>query len=131
MTVDLDEIIVPDPEKYKDLGDYMDKMTGDGVRCVGYNVIEMPGALPLDTTRKITDQREYWMRDAHYYDKPVITRIPVIFGTGMHETDIEFPQDPDLVMFHLRDADLYHLCHGSGIERDQQVFRQYIAVARI
>lgn len=123
---DMDEFLVPDPDKYGNLGEYLDNFTGDGVRCVGYNVMEMPGALPLDIERKITDQREYWMRDSYFYDKPVITRVPIIYGNGLHKCDIEFPQDPDLVMLHLRDADLYQLCHGYGLHRDETFFEHII-----
>jgi len=104
MTTCLDEIVVPDPEKYKDLGDYMDKM-GDVARCTGYHVMEMPGDEPLDRKNKVTRQRGFWIHDP-LYDKPVISKIPLNRLTGNHDTVGEhYPVDPDLVMLHLRDSD--------------------------
>jgi len=105
MITDVDEIIVPNPDKYKDLGDYLNKFNGDIVRCVGFNVIEMPGDKKLDINKKITLQRKYWERD-RLYDKPLLTRIPVVYKDGQHNCDKEVGRDADLVMFHLRDADV-------------------------
>ena len=115
---DEDEIIVPDPEKYKDLGDYLDRFDGEGARVIGYNIMEMPGALPLDIELKITDQRFYWQRDP-LYDKPMIARVEFNFRPGKHTCDRDLPQDPDLYLFHLRDADLHYLIVSSGLKRDQ------------
>ena len=99
-----DEILVPDPYKYADLGDYLDRCQGSVIRCIGYNIIEMPGDARLDLTGKITDQRSYWQRDEQY-DKPVLTRVGTKFGTGWHTCHHSSTQDSDLYLFHLRDAD--------------------------
>ena len=40
---DIDEILVPDPEMYRDLGDYLDRVKHPVVKVTGYHVIEMPG----------------------------------------------------------------------------------------
>lgn len=111
MIVDVDEFVVPDPEKYRDLGDYLDKFSGQAVKCKGYNVIEMPGEEKLISNRRITAQRKYWQRD-ELYDKPVITRIPLKFFPGQHNATMEVSRDDDLVMLHVRDADV-----GAAIAR--------------
>lgn len=105
MHVDIDEIVVPDPENYKDLGDYMDKFTGEAVCATAYNLMEMEGDKPLDNTKKLTDQRRYWSRDGKY-DKAVFTRKKLKYSPGFHYTIEQVPRDEDLVMFHLRDANL-------------------------
>ena len=115
---DLDEYIVPDPSKYKDLGDYMDRFSEAGARVVGYNIIEMPGAAPLDLGLRITSQRIYWHRDK-LYDKPMVTTVPVELRPGRHSCAPEFPQDEDLYMFHLRDSDLHYLVIEAGLYRDK------------
>jgi predicted MPP superfamily phosphohydrolase len=117
---DVDEFIVPNMQKYDGLGDYMDKMTFTTVRPLGYNIIEMPNNKILDIKRKITTQRKYWQRDS-LYDKPVITKVPIVYNPGKHRCNLEsVPQDDDLRLFHLRDADLDYLVHGSGIVRSYQ-----------
>jgi hypothetical protein len=113
---DLDEIIVPDPDKYKDLGDYLDKFDKRGALVIGYNVVGMPGDAPLDITRKITDQRNYWERE-NVYDKPMITRIPMTLYLGCHGCNQKMIHDEDLRLFHLRDADVEQLANHSGMKR--------------
>lgn len=105
LMVSNDEIVVPDPEKYKDLTDYMDHYQHLIIRTTGYGVIEMDREQPIDLSRKITDQRAYWYRDADF-DKPILTRIPVALTNGCHHCNFDIENDPDLVLFHLRDADL-------------------------
>lgn len=105
MRVDVDEIVVPNPEKYKDLGDYLDKFKGQAVCCTGYHLIEMPYDKKLDIKKKLTDQRRYWVRDS-VYDKAVITKIPLKYFPGFHKTIQNVSRDEDLAMFHLRDANL-------------------------
>lgn len=105
MIADIDEIIVPDPEKWRNLGEYLDRVQGQVISCVGYNVIQMPWEPVFDLDIHITAQRSYWQRET-IYDKPVITRQAVKFAAGNHTCNAPTVQDPDLVMFHLRDADI-------------------------
>ncbi len=119
--VDMDEIIVPNPEKYKDLGEYLDKCKS--TRCIGYNVIEMGGDKPLDLTKPILTQRAYWSRD-WMYDKCVIIKEPHTY-TSNHAVKDAVNKDSDLVMLHLRDADITSAkqrCKYMGREFDVQAF---------
>lgn len=108
MCADMDEMLVPDPDKYRDLGDYLDRCKGDVIRCVGYNVIEMPGQDAIDLHKKITDQRTMWQRDL-MYDKPVIMRKKIMYYPGQHFCNTSNVQDKDLYMFHMRYADVESL----------------------
>jgi len=101
--VDMDEILVPDPEKYTNLRDYLDKVDGTK-RCTGYHVMEMPGEGVLDMSRQITSQRTKWLHDP-MYDKTVIITKPTVYLNN-HHSEGEPQPDSDLVMFHLRDADI-------------------------
>lgn len=100
---DLDEYLVPDPEKYRDLGDYLNKVKHPVVKTTGYNIIEMPGDTSLDPSRKITDQRSMWQRDL-MYDKPLISTVPIRYSRGFHACNKEAFVDAKLYLFHLRDA---------------------------
>jgi len=108
MLVDGDEFVIPNPERYRDLGDYLGRFEGELVRTHGFGVIEMPDDQPLDHSGKILDQRKYWYHDP-YYDKPILTRVHVIYNYGFHKCNRDAEIDPDLVMFHLRDSDLVNL----------------------
>jgi len=102
---DVDEILVPDPEKFADLGEYLDsKWECGSVRCKGYHIIEKPTDLPLDINKPITEQRQVWLHDP-MYDKTVIITKPTVYLNN-HHTQGEPEPSEDLVMFHLRDADI-------------------------
>lgn len=108
VSVDTDEFLVPDPEKYQDLSDYLERCKGDVIRCVGYDVMEMPHQEPVNINKKITDVRTNWIRNITY-DKPVIMRQKVKYTPGQHYCNVKSVQDKDLLMLHMRYADLKSL----------------------
>ena len=101
---DIDEILVPDPDKYQDFGDYMDRFTGKHTRAIGYNIVQDYEDEPIDLSKRITDQRTMWSRD-RLYDKPVLTRESFLYKIGQHNCTKLVQRDEDLILFHLRDAD--------------------------
>lgn len=106
VAVDVDEFLAPDPDKYTGLQDYLDKFDKDAACCVGYHIIEGEDDKPFDLDKPITRQRKLWTRDTNY-DKAVITTRPITYCMGQHKASPAVEQDPDLYMFHLRDADIY------------------------
>jgi hypothetical protein len=101
----IDDFLVPNPEKYTNLADYLDRLDKPIVRNIGYNIMTAQGDEPLDLSKKITDQRHVWFRDVDY-DRPCVTKIPVKYQNGWHHCDIKVEKDPDLYLLHLRDANL-------------------------
>jgi hypothetical protein len=101
---DVDEIVIPNPDKYKDLGEYLEQVDQPVVRCLGYNVIQLEGEEPIDLTKPILSQRKNWSRDK-MYDKFVIITKPQHY-TSNHHIENPVPVDPDLFMLHLRDIDI-------------------------
>ena len=115
---DADEIIVPDPDKYKNLGDYIDQCDKEYVFCTGVNVLQMynePDATEsdepaLNITQPILKQRKYgWYESG--WNKPLLSRIPLAWQHGMHNIK-DMPSDvlttlndPKLILFHLKQAD--------------------------
>lgn len=115
---DVDEIVIPNPDKYKDLGEYLDKFDKEAIRCVGYNVIEMDNDKPIDFTKPLIEQRTYWSRD-NLYDKCVIITKPQHYVSN-HAVANKVEQDPDLILLHLRDMDL-----TSTIERNKKIGHEF------
>lgn len=129
---DADEIVVPDPEKYKDLGEYINKCNKDFVFCSGYNVLQMynePESTdkelnepPLDLSLPILKQRKFWWYE-YGYNKPLLSRVPLNWKHGMHsieeveDKDLPILNDPDLILFHLKQADweIFHTRIGGDV----------------
>ena len=104
MYVDMDEIVIPDPRKYENLGTYISTVTEPVIRCKGFNVIQMPEDDQLDLSKPILKQRQFYSRD-ELYDKHVIMTEKQQFLNPHHIVN-KIEPDKDLIMFHLRDADL-------------------------
>ncbi len=106
INVDADEIIVANPEKYKNLVNFIEQM-GDYTRCTGYEVVHRRNKeLDLDWSRSILEQRKYWIRQTNV-DKPAITRKMLDWIIGKHflRNKKNEPTNKDLVLFHLHRVD--------------------------
>lgn len=97
---DIDEILVADPDKYKDFGAFLDK--AGNTRATGYNIID--NGTKLDLSKPILKQRENWSYDP-LYNKYVILTSPQVYASN-HSLVKGFEPNPDLVLMHLRDADV-------------------------
>lgn len=107
VTVDVDEIIVPDPDSATpDLGVYLDRIDEEFVNCIGYEILHRPDLEPpIDMDRPLLAQRGWWFRSP-LYDKPAIATEPIERGLGNHRrADGENNFDPDLRMIHLHRLD--------------------------
>jgi hypothetical protein len=109
---DCDELIVPDLAKYRDLADYLEKMTDNYVAPVGLNVqhiLNQEG--PLDLSRPVLRQRRF-CTFAPSMCKPLISKVPIVWATGFHACDKPINMDPNLYLFHLKQMD-----YGIGFHR--------------
>lgn len=97
---DVDEILVADPDKYKDLGEYLDQ--AKTTRATGYNIID--NGTKLDLSKPILQQRDNWAND-ELYSKYVILTSPQVYISN-HSIDKPMAPDPELILMHLRDADV-------------------------
>jgi hypothetical protein len=111
-----DEFFIPDPDKYRDFGDWMDKFTGQYVRPMGYDVThDVENEPPYDPSKPILSQRKWYVHIPHM-SRTVITRQPILwYSEGFHQSNPEGPIDPDLKNFHMHKFD-YNLC----LERHKQ-----------
>ena len=105
MYTDCDEIIVPDPEIYKNgLGEYC-KIFATLVAPTGLNIFQViheEGAIKLD--RPILGQRRY-CQFASVLCKPIIAKSKVTWSPGFHYADRKPHFAKDLYLFHLKAID--------------------------
>lgn len=98
---DCDEIIVPDPEKYRNLLHFCEATEQKVVTAIGLDVYQVSDdEAPFDPSKPVTEQRHY-VRFSSSMCKPVLIRRPIQWAAGFHSCDakVEFG---DLLLFHLR-----------------------------
>jgi hypothetical protein len=101
--VDTDEFLVPDPEKYAGLLDYITRTQDRSVLAgVGLNVLhDAAHEPPIDPALPVLAQRGL-AKFAPRMCKPAVKREPVSWMAGTHGIQARFSVDPDLVLFHLK-----------------------------
>lgn len=118
---DVDEIIVPNPETYGTLGDFMETFTDDFVNCTGFEVLhDRETEPPIDLERPILEQRGWWFPN-FAYSKPLLAQVPMKWFDGFHaRQDGVANFDHDIRLIHLHRMD-FELC------RERHRFRSGIA----
>lgn len=119
IVTDVDEFVIPDPQKFKNLRDYIEEMKSDYVYCTGFDVLHTVGEGSIDWEKPILAQRHYWRQVIRNF-KIRITKIPLQWEAGEHvlrgdysgdfEKKVGESADPSLILAHLRFAD-------AGVER--------------
>ncbi|MFA6599611.1 MAG: glycosyltransferase family 2 protein [Candidatus Omnitrophota bacterium] len=106
---DADEIIIPNPGKYKDLKEYVSRFDKRSVCCTGYELIHLREEEPrIDLKASILEQRKYWFLNA-LYNKPLLSNIPMDWTPGFHSANNRCLVDADLWLLHLHKFD-FDLC---------------------
>jgi hypothetical protein len=101
---EVDEFLVPDPEFYHSLWNYILDNPGPTQVATGFNLVWSPGDPPLDLTRPLLSQRR-WAPDS-YSCKPLIARVPLNWTPGFHALHGSGPHpDPLLYLVHAHYAD--------------------------
>ena len=104
---DADEFIIPDPDVYENLRDYVEQMTAEIVYCEGWEVAQdREIEQPLDFSRPVLAQR-WGMKRHSLYDKPLIGSVAINWSEGCHRVvgSKTNPVDPALKLFHLKYVD--------------------------
>jgi hypothetical protein len=103
---DADELIVADPARHADIGDYLDRNRATPTfTTVGLNVVQdCAREAPLDPMRPLFRQRAF-VRFAAPFCKPAVTRVPIVWSQGFHDSDAPRHLTDDLFMIHLCGAD--------------------------
>lgn len=99
---DCDEMVVPEPDKYAGLVDYITKMDGDYATCVGVDVLHIiDREPPLEPDRPILSQRHYG-RFQSVGCKTLVSRVPIRWEPGLHFSNKRPRFDCGLINFHLK-----------------------------
>ena len=116
---DVDEFIVPDPRKYRDLIHYIQLFQKDCVQCMAYTVAhDFDNEPPLDFNKPVLSQRSRWAYMGAGWGKTSLARIPLDWSVGQHDCvqnkhrDI----DNDLYLVHLSMLDV-PMCQQRRIDR--------------
>lgn len=109
---DTDEFIVPDPDRWPGLKEYIEAKTDDGINAVGsmgFNVVHQVGVEPpLDLAQPLIGQRQL-AKFLPLMCKPAIKWVPENWSMGTHGVRTPYAVDPDLWMFHMKFGDRDHL----------------------
>ena len=110
MFCDTDEFIVPDPDRYAGLEEYVAAQSGiNAVGSLGFNVVHNVGSEPpLDLTQPLLGQRRL-AKFLPLMCKPAIKWVPEHWSAGTHGVRTPYAVDPDLWMFHMKFGDRDHL----------------------
>jgi len=99
---DCDELLVPDPQKFASLRDYVESSTFDYANCVGLEVVHIINAeMPLDLTQPILSQRQF-VNFRSVGCKNLVSRVPTMWLPGFHSCNHPPRIDPDLYMIHTK-----------------------------
>jgi hypothetical protein len=115
----VDEIILPDINKYRGLDDYIQKLDKNYARCIGYELIHVPHKeKPFNTFKTVLSQRRFWYY-SHWYNKTLLSTQPLNWEIGFHEVrNLELNVDNDLMLIHLHKLD-FDLCWEKSFERSR------------
>ena len=109
---DTDEILIPDPDKYNDLGEYLSnfvKSNNQFITTTGYEIYSFEDDKPIKLTDRILNQRKIWYKNT-VYNKPLLFKptIKLDWLVGFHETkDNKYNNDPHLILLHLHKMDYF------------------------
>lgn len=114
---DADDFLMPNPEKYKNLKDYVQMVKNnnqDCARATGYEIIQLENEPDLEWNKPILHQRKNWMQYG-MWSKTFITNQLLRWIDGFHFViDNSDAPDPDLILCHLKriDAKSFLSHHG-------------------
>ena len=101
---DVDELVLADPARYRDLPSFCQHVQNDTVTAIGLDVQQVPLLEPAMDTRRSLGAQRGWVRFTSAMCKPVLTRKPLVWSPGFHSADTTL-NFSSLYLFHLHWAD--------------------------
>ena len=108
----LDEFLIPDTKKYKNLKDVMKKYPLNWIACEGFDVVQAEDENPIDFSKPYLKQRRYWIKNSNY-NKVLLSRVMLEWNAGFHQVKEMDPlnstliKDTGLYLVHLKYADMH------------------------
>lgn len=117
--VDVDEFLLPDPEKYADLPAFLaTRRDCDAIAPMALNVVHVPAVEPpLRPDEPVLGQRHF-AKFTPVMCKPSITQVAADWRWGSHGIGAPFAVDDELYMVHLKFADRELLRQVSAHRRE-------------
>ena len=109
----VDEFLIADPDKFKDLKDLMKRTKKDWIPSEAFDVLQLKSEPRLDYSSPILNQRKYWIKNESY-NKVILSKVPLNWNNGLHqikEVDAETSKgykNTGLYLVHLKYADITH-----------------------
>ncbi len=115
---DTDEFLIPDPDRYDGLPDYLTRNEEPVIAPVAINVLhDAKREPPLDPSRPLLQQRRY-VKFSPGMCKPLIKRAPADWSAGFHGIDAPFRPHLDLLLAHLKFADIDALARTAELRQE-------------
>jgi hypothetical protein len=108
---DADEIVLADPQHYRDLTNFCAAAEADTITAIGFDVQQVPELEPPLAPGIPLGEQRGWVRFTSAMCKPVLTRQPLVWSPGFHCADAPLTFS-GLYLFHLHWADA-----ATGLER--------------
>lgn len=118
---DVDEFLVPDPERFDSLPELLEaRGRPDVIASTALDVVHVPGEGPLDLSLPVLSQRAF-AKFAPVMCKPALKRIAADWARGSHGIRSPYGVDPDLFMIHLKFADRDRLAGIAAMRHEQHL----------
>lgn len=118
IVTDCDEMLVPDPNLYGGLADYIEKFDGDYVNAMGIDVVHiLSQERPLSADKPILSQRSVG-RFHSPECKQLLSRSPTKWLPGLHSSSKKPAFDKNLILFHLKLMDYGHAVGRQAVNID-------------
>jgi hypothetical protein len=115
---DCDEILIPDPDKFADLNQYIADSLEDYATGIGISISHaIDREMPLDLNLPIFAQRRY-ASFASSECKTLISRVPQVWAPGLHAIKMPPKFESGLFVFHLKLMDYTIAVRRQMINRD-------------
>jgi hypothetical protein len=105
-----DEIVTTDPDKYKDLKDFMKRTRNNWEWCLGYEILQEPDEPHIDFSKPILRQRTSWLKNPAM-NKVLLAKVPLSWNEGCHQIEetkglpVQTMKNKGLIMLHLKHMD--------------------------
>ena len=130
--VDVDEFLLPNPNKFPTLRAYIDAIIVPNVTAFGYNVLQSVNDQPLDLSRDIIRGQRKFAVAYDALNKTCVVSSPTTWLPGFHVSS-HSPVFSDLYMFHLKLADIdLQLRIGASVaeQSNEEMFKAYHTTPR-
>lgn len=122
---DVDEFLVPLPERSGSLAEYLATLREPVVAGVGLNLVHNLAAEPaFDPAAAVLAQRRF-VKFVPNMCKPLITTVPVEWSGGFHGCSAEYRVDPELLQVHVKFLDF-----DRAVDNQRVRHRQYTTEGR-